>query len=214
MPKNFFMNNIISELDKNRISQLYNDRFKQHGDSVVTVGWRSKEDQILRFEMLFRGHDLIGKTILDVGCGLGDLIFYLDDITNGDFHYIGMDISEELIFSAKQKHNRDNCNFVVGEIFDFDLNQKIDFAVESGALSYKIDNNQKYTEKVMEKMFNLSKEMCALNFLSLYVDYQLEKNYHYSPETIFKYAKTITPYVALFHDYPLWEFTVQLKKGK
>ncbi len=79
MPKNFFMNNIISELDKNRISQLYNDRFKQHGDSIVTVGWRSKEDQILRFEMLFRGHDLIGKTILDVGCGLGDLIFYLDD---------------------------------------------------------------------------------------------------------------------------------------
>ena len=61
-------------------------------------------------------------------------------------------------------------------------------------------------------MFELSNEVISLNFLSKYVDFELDKNQHYEQQEVFGWAKDITRRVNLFHDYPLYEFTVQLFK--
>ena len=62
----------------------------------------------------------------------------------------------------------------------------------------------------MGELFDLSSQCLAMNFLTTYVDYQLEKNFHFKPEDVFSLAKSLTKHVTLFHDYPLWEFTIQL----
>ena len=36
------------------MKELYESRYKSLGDSHETVGWGSKSDQILRFDMLLR----------------------------------------------------------------------------------------------------------------------------------------------------------------
>ncbi|NVL90353.1 MAG: hypothetical protein HWN69_05065, partial [Desulfobacterales bacterium] len=41
------------------------------------VGWGSEESQKCRFGVLCQLDDLSGKSVLDVGCGLGDLYGYL-----------------------------------------------------------------------------------------------------------------------------------------
>ena len=76
---------------------LYNERYKKFGRDIRTVGWGNDRDQILRFEVLFRGLEPRGKTILDVGCGLGDLVPYLERRTDGDFKYIGIDVASKLV---------------------------------------------------------------------------------------------------------------------
>ena len=48
--------------------------------------------------------------------------------------------------------------------------------------------------------------------MSSYCDYKLNKNKHYNPEKIFKYAKSISKKVNLIHDYDLYEFTIQIYK--
>ena len=87
----------------NKTAQLYNQRFLDYGNDIKTVGWGSKKDQSLRFDVLFRNINPVGKSILDVGCGLGDCINYLDKKTDGNYNYTGIDIAEKLILEAKSE---------------------------------------------------------------------------------------------------------------
>ena len=190
-------------------AQLYNNRFDAYGRDIKTVGWGSEEDQRLRFEVLFRGLDPKGKTILDLGCGLADLVPFLTAITGGDFTYIGVDIAAKLINEAKTVHEAKGREFYVGDIFSVAV-PEVDISIVSGALSFKTEGIEAYAYETMEKMFSLSREAACLNFMSKYADFELEKNQHYQPETVFAAAKKITQRVNLFHDYPLYEFTVQL----
>ena len=193
------------------ISSLYNKRFEKYGRDIKTVGWGNYASQKLRFEILFQGIDPKGKMILDVGCGLGNLIPYLKESTGGDFSYIGIDIAEKLIDDARLKYGEIQNKFYVGDIFSIKL-PTVDISVLSGALSYKTHGIEKYTQKTMAQMYLKSKEAASLNFLTKYVDFELEKNQHYWPEKIFKTAKKISERVRLIHDYPLYEFTIQMIK--
>jgi ubiquinone/menaquinone biosynthesis C-methylase UbiE len=161
---------------------------------------------------LLRNINPKGKTILDVGCGLGELVPYLDEKTNGDFTYIGIDIAEKLIEDARTQYGKPGREFYIGDIFTVNLSS-VDIAVLSGALSFKTENIEAYALQTMEKMFSLCTEAACLNFLSKYVDYELEKNQHYLPETIFAKGKALSRSVNLIHDYPLYEFTVQVFKN-
>jgi SAM-dependent methyltransferase len=197
--------------DITRVAELYNNRFEEYGRNIKTVGWGSEKDQRLRFEMLFRNIEPKGKIILDVGCGLGDLIPFLNEKTGGDYTYIGIDIAEKLIMDARKIYASNNRLFYVGDIFSI-TETDIDIAVLSGALSFKSEGIETYAKNTILKMYSLSKEAASLNFLSKYVDFELEKNHHYEPEKVFSWAKSITRRVNLIHDYPLYEFTVQLFK--
>ena len=201
----------MKNIDITKAATLYNNRYDLYGNNLKTVGWGTSEDQILRFEMLFRGLNPKGKTILDVGCGLGDLIDYLDKVTGGDFNYIGVDIAEKLINSAKEKYSSPNVKFYAGDV-SLDMLNPVDICVLSGALSFKTLGIEEYAYDTMKRMFELSKEAACLNFLSKYVDFEAKKNQHYSPEIMFSKAKEFSRRVVIYHDYPLYEFTVQLLK--
>lgn len=200
------------KIDLKLAADLYNHRFADFGRNIKTVGWGSAEDQKLRFEMLFRNLYPKGKTILDVGCGLGDLVPYLSEITNRDFKYIGIDIAENLIKDARKTYKGKNILFYVGDIFSVQV-PHVDYAVLSGALSFKQEGIEVYAINTMKRMFELSNEVASLNFLSKYVDFEAEKNQHYLPEEIFKKAKQLSKRVNIFHDYPLYEFTIQILKS-
>lgn len=205
------MGRFVKSVDTTKAADLYNTRFDQYGRDIKTVGWGSELSQRLRFEVLFRGLDPKGKTILDVGCGLGDLIPYLESRTGGDFYYIGIDIAGKLIDDARTTYGHVGREFHTGDIFSVAV-PPVDITVLSGALSLKVDGIEPYAYATMERMYNLTQEAACLNFLTKYVDYELEKNQHYQPELVFSKAKQISNRVNLFHDYPLHEFTVQLIK--
>jgi SAM-dependent methyltransferase len=205
------MDRSLTNIDISRAAELYNNRFDEYGRNIKTVGWGSEKDQRLRFEILFRDIDPAGKRILDVGCGLGDLIPFLDEKTGGNYSYIGVDIAEKLIDDARKTYGANNRSFYVGDIFSI-TEPDIDIAVLSGALSFKSEGIETYSKNTLLKMFSLSKEAACLNFLTKYVDFELEKNQHYEPEKVFGWAKSVTRRVNLFHDYPLYEFSIQIFK--
>ena len=198
-------------IDITTAAGLYNSRFDQYGRNIKTVGWGSESSQHLRFEVLFRGLDPKGKTILDVGCGLGDLIPYLERHADGDFKYIGIDIAEKLIDNATSIYGGEGRVFYVGDIFSIKI-PNVDISVLSGALSFKTIGIEEYARETMRVMFDLSREAASLNFLTKYVDFELEKNQHYQPETVYSWAKQLSKRVNLIDDYPLYEFTTQILK--
>jgi SAM-dependent methyltransferase len=201
----------MSKINTLAIQEFYNKRYLESGRSIESVGWSNKITQHLRFDMLLKNVTLEGKSFLDVGCGLGDFIPYIKEKTNGNFSYIGIDISDMLLQDAESHYQGSEVKFFLGDILDIDL-PKVDIAINSGALSYKLPGIESYAHEVIKKMFSLSRELAALNFLSTYVDFELEKNQHYSPQTIYSHAKDLSSNVNLIDDYPLYEFSIQIFK--
>jgi len=68
------MSDIISEISKNMIER-YSNRYNKMGYDVKTLGWGTSDQQIFRFSEALKGIDFTNiKTVLDIGCGFGDLL--------------------------------------------------------------------------------------------------------------------------------------------
>src|SRR5262245_65308735 len=63
--------------DRTALVRLYEDRFREMGEDIRTLGWKNREEQNLRFKILCDVGDLSGASVCDVGCGFGDLLDYL-----------------------------------------------------------------------------------------------------------------------------------------
>jgi len=192
------------------MAALYNGRLAEYGYDVRTVGWGSAESQRLRFAVLCRGLSLRGARILDLGCGLGDLVPWLETYHGDDFDYTGLDLSADLVVAAAARHGGARRRFLTGTLSaDLDVG-RLDLILLSGTLTFRTHDNVSTMRSLLALAFERCDGAVCANFLSSYADHELQKNFHFAPEVVFAYAKTLTPYVALHHDYPLLEFTVQL----
>ena len=63
----------------NVIRSYYDDNMQRSEKDHEILGWESKEAQYERFAALADNVDLEGKKLLDVGCGLGNLLEYLNE---------------------------------------------------------------------------------------------------------------------------------------
>jgi hypothetical protein len=75
-----------------------------------------------------------------------------------------------------------------------------------------VRDNEGLMRAMLSKMFAAANKGVAVNFLSSYVNFERPHNYHHSPEAVFTYARNLTRWVTLRHDYPLWEFSIYLYK--
>lgn len=195
--------------DKEALVKLYEDRYRELGYDVRTLGWHGREDQELRFRVLCDIADLSNSSVCDIGCGFGDLLPYLETrFTN--FTYAGVDISPSLVAKAEELHpeHRFYCLDILKDGFD----ERFDYFLLSGALNFRVEDNMTLSTEMIKRMFALADKGVAVNFLTSYVNFEREHNFHHSPEKMFAFARSLTRWVALRHDYPLWEFTLYLYK--
>lgn len=193
--------------EKKRVIAFYDKRYEEFGYHVKSVGWGDKESQDLRFKILSEISDLSGCSICDVGCGFGDLYPYLLN-RFVEIDYLGIDISKKIVEEAKKRYP--SATFEVNDILENSFDRKVDYILASGVLSFKMQNHEQYVQRMLEAMMEMSEKGVAVNFLSGYVDYKLEKNFHFLPENAFTLGKKLTRYVTIRHDYPLYEFTMYL----
>ena len=66
----------MNEKDKHAIIQRYSENLQKYGYSPKTLEW-FKNRQDIRFKALSEMGDLNNCSILDVGCGFGDLYGFL-----------------------------------------------------------------------------------------------------------------------------------------
>jgi SAM-dependent methyltransferase len=78
------------------------------------------------------------KTILNIGCGTGQHDVYLAE---KGFLVTGVDRSEQMIEIARDKNKSQNCQFLVGDGVNLNLNQKFDVVISLfHVLSYQTSN--------------------------------------------------------------------------
>ena len=202
------LNNILS-----RVQAYYDEKIRTHGPTARGVDWNSPESQQLRFWQLLKLIDH-GRSfsVNDFGCGYGALVDYLEAL--GLFYeYTGFDISEEMIARAKELYP--DARFVS----EASQLREADYTLASGIFNVKLktadDDWKQYMLGVLETMNSLSKSGFAFNALTKYSDAEFMRPdlYYADPLFFFDHCKTkFSKYVTLLHDYPLYEFTILVRK--
>lgn len=192
------------------LTGLYDGRLREFGVGVKTVGWGSVGDQEMRFEVLCRGLNLEGLRVLDIGCGLGDFVGWAEKRFGPDFDYVGLDLSAGLIEAAQKRFGGERRQFLADTLTPESRIGEFDVAVLSGTLTYRTADNMATMRSVISSAYARSRVAVCSNFMTSYADSRLEKNFHYQPEEVFAFAKSLSRFVVLHHDYDLYEFTVQI----
>lgn len=158
------------------------------------LGWESKEAQELRFEMLSANVDLHNKKILDVGCGLGNLLEYLND-KDIKVDYIGVDIIEEMIDTVKKKG-------LCGEFVCIDIFKKhcfeahsFDVVYTSGIFNLDMGNNMEFFGMALDRFFDLTKDVVAFNLLDINSPNKEDPYFYFDHEQVAEIIEANYPHV-------------------
>ncbi len=202
---------------RSRVQQYYDAKIQTHGPTARGVDWNSPESQQMRFGQLLKLIDhSLPFTINDFGCGYGALADYLQNEAD-QFRYCGFDISPHMIAKAGELHAA--AKHIVFVNHELEL-PEADYTVASGVFNVKLDTPtvewEKYILETLETINAFSRQGFAFNVLTKYSDPEFTRPdlYYADPLFCFDYCKVhFSKFVSLLHDYPLYEFTILVRKG-
>jgi SAM-dependent methyltransferase len=198
------------------VAQYYTDKLRTFGATPRGVDWNSADSQSLRFRLLLNVlEDVPGASLNDYGCGYGALADCLV-ATGRQLLYRGFDISDAMVSAARGRHVGEAwCSFTS----DPGRLQPADYTVASGIFNVKLDHSvDSWREYVMQTLVTLdalSERGFAFNALSTYSDPDKRRGdlFYADPLEFFNWCKTRgSRGVSLLHDYPLYEFTMIVRK--
>lgn len=168
---------------KKHIEAYYKPKIGKGLPDFEVLGWESKEAQYMRFEILTSNVDIRNKKLLDVGCGLGNLLEYL--IEKGiDVEYTGVDILEDMIKSVKSKN-------LPGKFYCMDIFKENPFGLKSfdiiytsGIFNLNMGNNIEFLKKAFGSFVELAKEKVVFNLLDRDSPNKEDTYYYYNHEQV------------------------------
>ncbi len=197
------------------LGEHYGKLFRKYGDAPETAQYRTRPSHWARFRPLA---DMIydpESSILDWGCGVGELLRFLTEERGYRGRYTGYDICPEVIAHARATHPAHR--FEQRNIFDAPIPDRFDYVLVSGVFNNRVPggDNDAYMKDALRALMPAARKGLAFNALSRYVDYRDDGLFYCDPEEIFSFCKeSLSPLVTLRHDYlinpdaPPYEFTV------
>lgn len=136
----------------------YYDSCLQNFNDYKSCGWIDSQSQTLRYSAMFEtGIIQSNSTILDWGCGDGNLIEFLQNINFNFKNYTGYDINPKMIDFALNKFPDNNFTSKLSR-------SKTDWVVASGIFSIDISEDEMKSE--IQSMWKHSKIGVAFNLIS------------------------------------------------
>lgn len=147
-----------------RIRAHYEPRIIPGRANFDILDWASRESQVIRFDVLAANVDLAGKSLLDVGCGLGDLWAFLKarDIPMA---YTGVDLAEKMAAAARDRHT--DADFQCGDVFAGGMFEpgSFDVVFGSGVFNLDLGNNAEFLPGAIARLLELAGECLVFNLL-------------------------------------------------
>jgi SAM-dependent methyltransferase len=202
------------------IREQYRDRINEKGTTPEGLFWGSEESMQTRFSVATETVNFEGATVLDVGCGFGDLYGYLRHNEHTPDTYHGIDVSEVTLAEARDRYaDAPAASFERRNILrDPYESKQFDVVTVFGAMWNNLESidNEAYMRRFMRTCFACANTV-VINALSSYRQgnwsYE-EFVYYYDPSTVFRYAQELTRNVRLRHDFepiPQKEFLLILE---
>lgn len=176
----------------------YTGFLREHGRTPEGVG-SSPEGQRFRFAKLAEIADLRGRTVLDLGCGLGAFYPFLVE-RFGALDYTGVDIVPEAIESARAAHP--GARFLVADLLSQDFAERFDYVLLSGLFNYKVPGETSFLEPLLGRAFPLARLGLGFNFLSTHHNFAEPEMEYHDPARVLEFCvRELSPRVALHHHY-------------
>jgi len=194
--------------DDQRSIDYFTTLIRQHGIDSRALDWGSRESQQLRFTKLTQVGDLRGASVLDVGCGQGDLFAWLQE-QRLEVKYRGIDITPAMIdVAAKRFPNQD---FKVCNILDNPPEpQFVDYVVASGVFYLRQSEPMVFMQAMVRALFAACRKGLAFNSLSSWFLDREAGEFYADPAEVISWCRQLSPRIVLLHDYHLRDFTIFL----
>jgi SAM-dependent methyltransferase len=200
--------------EERKVLDFYAQRWQEYGYDTRSLGIGSRESQEVRFDVLAQIGDLTNASVLDVGCGFGDLRSYLEK-RGIPVRYTGLDIQPAFIEEARRRHPGDE--FFCADVERYEPKQPPDYVLISGTFNVKFREDQEaWVFRILRRLFGMAQRGVGINMLSTYYDpgHFRDDMFYCPPERALLEAHAITRWVALRHDYLPHDFTLYLyRKG-
>jgi SAM-dependent methyltransferase len=192
--------------------RFYTERVRAYGLDIRSVDWGSRESQARRFSVLAELEDLQGRSVLDVGCGTGDLLAWLR-AAGLSVSYTGLDITAAMVDASRARFP--DAAFAIGDLHDPppDLAAQYDVVVASGIFAYRRHDAEAYIASTVSRMFARCRIAAMFNALSAWAVEPDETDTLVEPGWALGMCRTMTPRLAFRHDYLPNDFTVALYRA-
>lgn len=142
------------------LTRFYLDSLASHGETAKGVQWMSTRTQELRFGVLRRllPADLGDLTLVDAGCGFGDLYGYLLRTDDRPARYIGLDLMEPMVEVARR---RTGCEIRLCDVLR-DRLPDADYYLCSGAMN---NLTREETWRFIRRCYDASRRGFVFNLL-------------------------------------------------
>ncbi len=207
--------------DIKQLAEHYDELVLKYGDEPQSAQWSDRETQNRRFSVLTEiMDDRQSSGILDIGCGTGSLLAYLESTHDFNGQYQGVDISSQAIKLASQLHP--DQKFKVANLLEQPLGDKHDYVMMCGIFNNRLSTEAEcgsFIREMLQCGFEHAKKAMAFNVMSKYVDFEADNLCYFQPEELFGFCKKhLSPNVTLRHDYNIkdgvipFEFTIYVYK--
>ena len=209
----------MTQNDIRCLSEPIEASVKSHGATPEAV-WldrsNAQEKGVRRCDAIFRMLDSrADSTILDLGCGPGLALGYLED-RHGLMveRYLGIDISEPLIDAARLAwpHHK----FEVRDITANPLPAKCyDFTAINGVLTAKYtlpnDAMESFVTELLSAAWQSTSVALSFNVMSIHVDWMRDDLFHWPLDRAAGFCiSQLSRHINIIADYDLYEYTVQV----
>jgi SAM-dependent methyltransferase len=201
----------MKELSKEYLIEFYSIRLKRFGERPEALRWTSG-GQEARYKWLT---EILspkqGSSVLDYGCGLGDLCGYLGK-RGMDIIYTGTDINPELIERAA--HRYPEGRFLVFDVEETPLgeNETYDHIALCGVFNTKVEGATESMMNVLRLLYpNANRTLAATALSAKTIEKQPDINY-IDPDELLDFAqKELSPEAQIIEHPKIEDFTLVLR---
>lgn len=138
-----------------------------HGDSPSATQM-SLAGKHYRYQKLLEIADLDGASVLDVGCGLGEMVPVLRD-RYPSARYHGVDLVPETIVRARELHPA--ITFEVADVAGPIASGRYDYVLMSALFNNATDDPTGYLESTVTRAWQIAERGLGFNFLPIHVNF-------------------------------------------
>jgi SAM-dependent methyltransferase len=198
------------------VRNYYEKKLEQFGSTSRGVDWKDAASQLLRFEQLAKLFEGVHEaSFLDFGCGYGAMYDFIAASMPG-LAYYGYDISPEMLLAARLAHPAYREDRWLKQLPD---GARFDFVIASGIFNVRLEHDcsewVRYIMHTLDTFNRIAIKGFAFNMLTSYSDPEKRAPHLFfaDPCEYFNLCKTrYAQHVTLIHDYPLYEFTLLVRK--
>ena len=182
----------------------------------LAVKWGDPQRQYFRFAELIKYVDLDDprKTLLDVGCGNGELLKFLN-FSGYRGQYRGCDINAQLLEQARKRFP--------GAVFEHrdllsaaeEFPERFDYVLMSGLFNADFGQSVEWVHLMLAAMFRRAEEVLAFNAVSTHVNTRDREIFYLDPSSLLEFCiKNLSKRVTVAHHNLPFNFTAAVYRDE